>query len=152
MQRISKVISPVLVILLLSGCASITEGKFQPVSVSTVNHSGYDVDDARCSLLNSKGTWYVTTPGSVMIQKSYGDMTITCKKRGQHPGIASVKSGANGGVVGNILAGGIIGYAVDASDGAGFDYPTDITVQMGKTIVIGAPKKTKKVKTAQLNQ
>jgi hypothetical protein len=135
------VITSAFALLLLSGCASITSGKMQPVSVNTVNAAGDDIDSAKCSLLNDKGTWYVTTPGSVMIQKSYGDMTVSCKKKGVRNGIASVKSGANGGVVGNILAGGLIGYAVDASNGAGFDYPTNITVEMGKTTVV-APQKT----------
>lgn len=138
--EMKHVLAPALAILLLSGCASITNGKMQPVSVNAVNKAGEDVEDAKCSLLNDKGTWYVTTPGSVMIQKSYGDMTITCKKKGTNNGVASVKSGANGGVFGNIVAGGLIGYAVDASNGAGFDYPTNITVEMGKTTVI-APQK-----------
>jgi hypothetical protein len=38
------------------------------------------------------------------------------------------------------LAGGVIGYAVDASSGSGFDYPTNINVEMGKTISIAPPK------------
>ncbi len=86
-----------------------------------------------------------------MIQKSYGDMTITCKKKGLRNGAASVKSSANGGVVGNIVAGGLIGYAVDASNGAGFDYPTNITVEMGKTTVIAPPKSASNEQTKSVN-
>ena len=37
---------------------------------------------------------------------------------------------ANGSVWGNILAGGGVGYAVDRNTGAGFDYPTVITVSL----------------------
>ena len=123
----------------LTACASVTGSKMQPVSVAAV-YKDDDVENAKCALMNDKGTWYVTTPGSVTIQKSYGDMTITCKKKGMHTGITSVKSGCNGGVWGNVLAGGPIGYVVDASSGAGFDYPTNITVEMGKTTVIELPK------------
>ena len=55
------------------------------------------------------------------IQKSYGDMTVTCKKQVLLAGITSLKSHNTGPVWGNIVAGGIIGYAVDASSGSGFD-------------------------------
>jgi hypothetical protein len=130
-----KPLCAALMILSLTGCASITNTKLQPVSVNTI-YKGDDIEGAKCGLINDKGNWYVTTPGSVTIQKSYGDMTITCKKKGYKTGITSVTSRSNGGVWGNVLAGGLIGYAVDASSGAGFDYPTNINVEMGKTITI----------------
>ena len=138
MYRLQSIVT-IAAVLLLSGCASITNSKLQPVSVSAIQN-GDDVENARCALMNDKGTWYTTTPGSVTVQKSYGDMTVTCKKKGLRTGIMSVKSGSNAGVWGNIVAGGIIGYAVDASSGAGFDYPTNITVEMGKTLVLTPPK------------
>jgi len=140
MKFCPRILAAVLLTSSLSACASITDTKLQPVSVAAVNKNGDDVDDAKCSLMNDKGSWYVTTPGSVTIQKSYGDMTVTCKKKGMHNGIASVQSTHQGNVWGNVVAGGIIGYAVDASSGAGFSYPTNITVEMGKTKVIEPPK------------
>lgn len=113
---------------LLTGCASITGSKNQPVSVNAVC-DGQAVVDASCTLMNDKGSWYVKTPGSVMIQKAYGDLAVDCKK-GDSLASAKFKSSSNGGVWGNILAGGIIGYAVDASSGAGFDYPSTMTVNL----------------------
>ncbi len=141
--------APCLVACLLSGCASVTSGKFQPLSVAAVK-GGEDVDNAKCALTNDKGTWYANTPGSVMVQKSYGDLVVVCKKTGYKPGTLSVKSASNGGVWGNIIAGGLIGYAVDASSGAGFDYPTNLTVSMGKNITLApqqAPAATGQKKT-----
>lgn len=36
---------------------------------------------AVCKLSNDKGTWYVSgTPGSVTIQRAYGDLIVTCEK------------------------------------------------------------------------
>ncbi len=140
MQKMEKVTTCVIVALFLAGCASITNSKFQPVSVDA-SYIGKEVSDAKCSLINDKGKWYVSTPGSVMVQKSYGDMTVTCKKNGIPTGIVGLQSSSNGGVWGNILAGGIIGYAVDSSSGAGFDYPTNINVEMGKNISL-KPKPT----------
>jgi hypothetical protein len=124
---------PLLIIALCSGCASITGSKNQPVSVTAV-HQDKQVDGAECSLTNDKGTWFVKSPGSTVIQKSGADLVITCNKEGLPTGSTSAKSSANGGVWGNILFGGIIGYAIDASTGAGFDYPTSLGVQMGQVI------------------
>lgn len=111
----------------VTGCASITSGKIQPLSVSA-KCDGTDVVGARCELTNSKGKWFVETPGSVTINKSYGDLVVSCKREGLSPAGGTFKSSSNGGVWGNIIAGGVIGYAIDAGSGAGFDYPTQLTV------------------------
>lgn len=128
-----KLMLPFLLIALCSGCASITGSKNQPVSVSA-HHNGKPIDGADCVLTNDKGTWYVKSPGSTVIQKSGQDLTITCNKDGIPAGTTTAASSANGGIWGNILFGGIIGYAVDASTGAGFDYPASMGVQMGQVI------------------
>ena len=123
----------------LSGCASIVSGKMQPVSVET-RLKGRMVSGATCELLNDKGKWYVNTPGSMMIQKSYQDLSIRCEKEGLEPGLAIAKS-ASSMVWGNILFGGPIGAAVDASSGAGYDYPPLFQVELGvTTTVIEAPR------------
>ncbi len=116
----------------LSACASITGSKNQAISVQT-HIKGDNVEGAKCVLLNDKGSWFVTTPGSIMVQKSAEDLAITCNKQGMNTGIAYFRSKSNGGIWGNILAGGVIGYAIDASNGAGFDYPPLLTVEMGVT-------------------
>lgn len=134
--------------LALSACASITSSKHQPVSVVAL-YEGEQIDEASCTLINDKGTWYTKTPGTIMIQKSYGDLSITCKKKGYQTGITNVASSSNGGVWGNILAGGVIGYAVDASSGAGFDYPTGLHVIMG-TITTLKPEVPKSAQTDEV--
>ncbi|MFM8466924.1 MAG: hypothetical protein ACKOAO_05110 [Oxalobacteraceae bacterium] len=139
-SRILSFGSVILVCLLslLTGCASITGSKNQPVSVSATC-DGQPVTEASCTLMNDKGSWYVKTPGSVMIQKAYGDLAVDCKK-GDSVASTKFKSSSNGGVWGNILAGGIIGYAVDASSGAGFDYPSTMTVTLPPPCGTSAPK------------
>lgn len=117
---------------LLSGCASIVNGSNQVISVEARN-KGQQVSGASCSLINPKGTFYVTTPGTVTIHRAYDDLNVKCEKDGMQPGIASVKSTTKGMAFGNILFGGIIGAAVDAGSGAAYDYPTLITVIMGET-------------------
>ena len=111
-----------------TGCASITGSKNQPVSMNAVCNAE-PVNGANCTLSNDKGQWYVNTPGSVMIQKSGGDLAVSCKKQ-ESSGGGTFVSKSNAGIWGNILAGGLIGYAIDAGSGAGFDYPPNMTVIM----------------------
>lgn len=115
------------VLMASTGCASIVSGKNQPLSV-TGTCEGKDVAGASCKLTNSKGTWHVQTPGSVTINKAYGDLVVQCDRPGLSSAGGTFQSSSNGGVWGNIIAGGIIGYAVDAGTGAGFDYPTSLVV------------------------
>jgi hypothetical protein len=122
----------VVVAVAMAGCASITGNKLQPVSVQTIQDNS-EVAGAGCTLTNDAGKWFVTTPGSVTIQKSTGDLAVDCSKdEGKMVGHENIVSKANGGVWGNIILGGGIGYVVDRNTGAGFDYPPSITVMLNR--------------------
>ena len=125
----------------LIGCASIVNGQNQSVSVETRTDKE-QVSGASCKLTNNKGTWFVTSPGSTMIQRSYEDLSVRCERDSLEPGLVSVKSSTKGMVYGNILFGGFIGAGVDMSTGAAYDYPTMITVLMGKGAPTNAPIKS----------
>lgn len=121
-----------------TGCASIVTGQNQPVSVQT-RASFAPVSGAECEITNDKGKWFVVTPGSTMVTRSYEDLHVVCSRDGYEPGAATVKSATKGMAFGNILLGGIIGAAVDAGSGAAYDYPSLITVRMTQ-IVNAAPE------------
>ena len=121
---------------LLSGCASITTGQNQPLSVETRDQQGKQVASVACRLVNDKGTYFINTPGTVTVQRSYGDMHVNCTKEQHESGVATVKSSTKGMAFGNILLGGFIGAAVDAGSGAAYDYPSLLTVIMGKAVTI----------------
>lgn len=125
---------------LTTGCASIVTGQNQSLSVETRDR-GKMIQGAYCKLTNNKGTWYVTTPGSTVVHRSYGDLSVACKKDGEDPGITTVKSSTKGMAFGNILFGGVVGAGVDVATGAAYDYPSLITVEMGKTTVMAPPPK-----------
>jgi uncharacterized protein YceK len=111
----------IFVFSLLSGCASITESKNQSMSVNTGEVTG-----AMCTLTNSKGTYYVTTPGSVLVRNACDPLTITCSKEDYvpaNPSAGTVQDKSKGMAWGNLVFGGIIGIAVDRSTGAGCSYP-----------------------------
>ena len=130
-------------VVLTTGCASIVSGTNQSISVETRSTTGEMVAGANCKLENPKGTWYVTTPGSVTVHRAYDDLSIYCTKTGEQPGIASAKSSTKGMAFGNILFGGLIGAGVDTATGAAYDYPVLITVQLGSTTTITPPAKDK---------
>jgi hypothetical protein len=112
------------------GCASIVSGSNQSVTVETRAAAGGSIAGATCKLVNDKGTWYVTTPGSTTIHRSYEDLGVSCQKDAYAPGTVSAKSSTKGMAFGNILFGGLIGVGVDASTGAAYDYPPLITVAL----------------------
>jgi hypothetical protein len=129
--------------LLGSGCASIVSGTNQSVSVETRSKQGQAVMSANCKLSNNKGTWYVTSPGSVVVSRSFEDLLINCEKENQEPGLASVKSSTKGMAFGNIIFGGVIGAGIDMASGAAYDYPTMINVLMGDRITVESPSTDK---------
>ncbi|EKD89403.1 MAG: hypothetical protein ACD_34C00072G0001 [uncultured bacterium] len=117
-------------LLVLTGCASVTGSKLQPLSVQTIQ-DGKEVAGVGCTLTNDAGKWFVTTPGSVTVQKSTGDMAVDCAKD-ELRGRENLVSKSNGAVWGNIILGGGIGYIIDRNTGAGFDYPNTVTVVLNR--------------------
>jgi uncharacterized protein YceK len=128
------------VLALTSGCASIVNGTNQSLSVET-RKSTAPVAGASCKLSNNKGTWYVTSPGSTTVHRSYEDLAVQCELDGTDPGFASVKSSTKAMAFGNIIFGGVIGAGVDIANGSAYDYPPLITIQMGETILFPPPPK-----------
>lgn len=109
-----------IVAYILGGCASIAGSHIDSISVETPN-----CPKASCVLENEDGKYYIKeTPGTVTIERAYGDLSVVCKKDGKVD-MMLVESKAQG-VWGNILLGGIIGWGVDAATGAGYSYPNSI--------------------------
>ena len=69
----------VCLIIFQSGCASVISDESQPITFLSVCGTK-TVSDAECFLKNSDGDYYVKTPGTIMINKSFGDLSITCTK------------------------------------------------------------------------
>lgn len=135
MNRYSVKFVGMLSLCLLAGCSTIVSSNNQTVTVTAL-HENQAVTGATCSLQNSKGAWTTVTPQSVNIRKSFGDLTVSCRKD-QASGTKTVKSSAEGSTFGNILLGGGIGALVDAGTGNGYSYPDAFTVDLIGSI--GAP-------------
>ena len=62
-------------------------------------------------------------------------------------GLLKAISRAAGSMFGNIIFGGGIGAIIDHSKGTGYDYPDQLPVKMGESVVVD--KKPKEQQTAQ---
>lgn len=126
-----------LVGMALAGCSSITgSGTTQSVSVQALNAGGVEVTGARCSLQNDVGSWFVTTPGSVTINRSNKDLFVKCTKEGLENGEAKVVSSTKCNMFGNLIFGGGIGAIIDHNNGSAYEYPGLIKVSMGQNTTI----------------
>ena len=116
-----RIILLIISLLFLSNCASIMSDSVQAISVDTPN-----CRSAKCTLNNSNGVYFVqSTPGTVSVEKAFGDLTVTCEKDGQ-TFTSTHQSKANVATYGNILLGGIPGALIDGGSGKGYDYPNYI--------------------------
>lgn len=121
----------------VTGCASIVDGKNQSLTVET-RHKEKIITGAICKLSNNKGTWFITSPGTATIQRSYEDLMIRCDKDGTGSGLASLESSTKAMAFGNIIFGGVIGAGIDMATGSAYDYPDSISIEMGETTAIGS--------------
>ena len=119
---------------LSGGCSSITQSETQSLALTAAYES--KPVEANCQLKNDKGSWHAKTPSNVTVRKSNEDLEVTCKKEGMPDGILKAISRAAGSMFGNIVFGGGIGAIIDHSKGTGYDYPNQLPVKMGESVVV----------------
>lgn len=137
MYSLSIRILAITLAVLATGCASVTGTTHQSIAVETRDHTGDPVGGVNCEMINNKGRWLVTTPGSAIVNKSNQDLYITCTKEGLDTARQTLVSETRGAMFGNIILGGGIGALLDHSSGAAYDYPPSVLV------VLNAPGKQK---------
>jgi hypothetical protein len=122
--------------LVLPGCATITAGEMQTVSVTTQTQDGKNLERADCVLKNERGEWKASTPAQIAVRRSADDLMVSCRKDGEPDGMLRAISRASGNMVGNIIIGGGIGALIDHSKGTGYNYPDDLPVKMGASVTV----------------
>lgn len=112
MKLSRDVTAAALVVVLGSGCATITRGSSEAFVIET--------DPAGAEAARSNGL-QCTTPCSLTVKRR-GDFTVTIEKDGyetvQATVTSSIDNAGSAGMAGNVLLGGIIGAGVDAGTGA----------------------------------
>ena len=122
--------------ILSTGCATLTGSEMQQVALTSKSEDGKVVEGVKCALTNDKGAWEGTSPGFVNVRRSAEDLNVECKKDGQKDGLLKAVSRAAGSMFGNILFGGGIGALIDHNKGTGYNYPDNLPVEMGKSVLI----------------
>ena len=115
----------------LGGCATLTGNADQMVLVQTILDNR-ELTGAGCILSNDVGKWFVTTPGRITIRKSREPLKVDCRKHGS-PAVAvddNIDPKLNASIWGNVILTLGVGYFVDRNTGAGFDYPSVLTIVM----------------------
>lgn len=98
----------------VTGCASITKGTTQTITLDTPGAPG-----SNCTLASEGiGSKTLITPGSVVLDKSQHAIAVTCKKECYQDGVGVISSSTETMTAGNLIAGGVVGLAVDAASGA----------------------------------
>lgn len=116
------------------GCASITSSELQKISLTTSTSDGKAVEGVKCAFRNDKGTWEGTSPGFISVHRSSQDLSVECKKDGLPDGMLRAISRVSGGMIGNVIFGGVIGVVIDHTSGNGYNYPDSLPVVMGGTV------------------
>lgn len=116
----------VLMMLIFQGCATITTGTDQTVTVET------DPPGAVCTLQRDGVTIGAVnpTPGSVEIDKDKDEVNITCERAEYLTTTEVMDSNFHGATLGNLILGGVVGVVIDAGSGAMNEYPTAVKIRM----------------------
>lgn len=126
-NRLARQSFIVSVVLLGSGCATITRGSTQPWTVDSAPTG------AVASLSNGERC---ETPCTLTLKRKHPFAVEVCKA-GYRTVTTSVQSGISGagatGMAGNVLVGGLIGVGVDAATGATKDLsPSPLVIQLAE--------------------
>lgn len=100
--------------LAIAGCATLTKGTEQAVSLDTPGVVG-----ATCTLTSSAiASQTVQTPATVKLEKSQQNVSVVCRKECYNDAVSIIPSHTEEMAAGNILVGGVVGLGIDAASGA----------------------------------
>lgn len=120
------VFAGIAVFLASGGCATVTTGTLQSVSVNTPGVTG-----AVCTLSSrSIGKRTITAPATVAIEKGVNNVDVHCTKECYQDGEGVITSSLEVMTAGNILIGGVVGVGVDAISGAINKYEPEVEITM----------------------
>ncbi len=119
----------------LSACATIVNGGSQTVTVSTTPPGAACIVDRMGARIGA----VPQTPGSLRLDKSKHDLSVTCSKSGFQTAAVTRSSSFGAMTFGNFIVGGPVGFVVDAASGASFEYPSDIRLDLAADATSGSP-------------
>jgi len=106
----NKSIAFIVLCVFLTGCGSIINGTSQKIAITS------DPLGAKVVAVGGKADVEMVTPCTMELKRKY-DYMLTVSKEGYKPRTVQVMSVASAAVAGNLIAGGLIGWGVDAATG-----------------------------------
>ncbi len=113
-----------LALAMMAGCASITEGTSQQITINT------EPQGASCEVLREGQpiAKIDKTPKTITVDKTKHDLRVVCSKEGYTDTSRFNNSGVEGMTVANAIAGGLIGWAIDSATGADNEYEDSVLI------------------------
>lgn len=111
-----KLVAVSALLMVFTGCATIVKGTTQTIPVSS-DPSGADV--------TLDGLSYGQTPTTLEVKRKRNHLVVI-EKTGFSPKSVPITKNVGGAVWGNILAGGLIGWGVDATSGAQYNLTPEV--------------------------
>jgi len=119
--RRSRLVAAVVTLASVTGCATVVNGTTQKIPVAS---------DPPAADVIVDGALVGQTPTSVVLKRNT-DHLVTVQKAGYEPRTTPVVKDVGGAVWGNVLAGGVIGWGVDAASGAQYKLvPSTVSVAL----------------------
>lgn len=115
MKRLQFALAVAITTLLVQGCATIVDGKTQPVTFSS---------EPEGATVAVAGRVMGTTPLTVQLEKDK-NLAVTFTKDGYKQYSTQLGTTVNGWFWGNIVLGGVFGSTTDASTGAMYEFSQD---------------------------
>jgi hypothetical protein len=118
-------------LLLLPGCARLSDSTFQKINVVTPGVIG-----AECELTTENNRYRVLTPERIAIQRSAQPLDVDCRKAQYKTALLTVPYEDRTGfsVLGNLWNGILPGLAYDVASQSVYAYPDTIVVPMEKDL------------------
>lgn len=126
MNAILKLLIASVLFSFLSGCASLLSEDVQELRVTLLCKQRPVA--VSCTASNDLGRWQFSSPGTVLVLSDSSLLNITCKGNSTPRFTVSVPPVPSWTMAGNLLAGGLVGAAVDAYTGVGLKYPENIDI------------------------
>jgi len=120
----------ILLLLSLSGCATVISDKIQTVNIKVIDQNNELLSNAACVVVDPYKESFVVhgNPGVAHITRGHGDLKVTCNKAGYTQGPTATAANFNATTLANVLF--FPGFIVDAATGAYKKYPSHLIVTM----------------------
>jgi len=135
MSRLLRVFARVAagtILLMSTGCATITGSSTQTIDLTTVDARDRPVRGMTCTLTHGPGSYVVDSPVTALeVKRSSTDLEIECR-RGSQLAKGTVVSHGESAMAHSFIPGGSIATLVDFATGAMYTYPSPLRLKIGQ--------------------